>query len=238
MFLTFEDRPSWSPFIERVWRCRGGAGGRFLSMAEGVLELVVTRLPGLTRVTLRGPVTRAIAVDCPPGGHWVAIRFSPGTYLPRLPTVLLLDHNDLELPVTADGRFWMEGGCWEIPGFETAEVFVARLVRQGSLARDPAVAAAVAGDPQPLGRRSVQRRFRHATGLTPGQFRQIERARHAAQLLEGGAAILDVAYSTGYADQAHLTRSLTRLIGQTPLKIQRRAAQLSFSFKTEQAGPG
>jgi hypothetical protein len=53
-FLTFEDRPSSSPFIERVWRCHSSSGGVFYSMAEGNFELVVTRLEGLTLVTLRG----------------------------------------------------------------------------------------------------------------------------------------------------------------------------------------
>jgi hypothetical protein len=75
MFLTFEDRRSDSPFIERVWRSHSAAGGVFQSIAESNLELVVTRLPGLTRVTLRGPVTAPSMVDCPPNGQWFAIRF-------------------------------------------------------------------------------------------------------------------------------------------------------------------
>src|ERR1700740_2879770 len=99
MFLTFQDRPSNSPLIERVWRCHSTAGGVFHSMAEGNLELVVTRLPGFTRVTLRGPGTRATTRAGPPNGQWFAIRFRPGTYLPQLPTVLLLDHSDLDFPL-------------------------------------------------------------------------------------------------------------------------------------------
>src|SRR4029077_12379591 len=102
MFLTFEDRPSDSPFVERVWRARTIDGGVFHSIAESNLELVITRLPGLTRVTLRGPFTKPSMVDCPANGQWIAIRFRLGTYLPRIPTALLLDHNSLELLVTAD----------------------------------------------------------------------------------------------------------------------------------------
>jgi hypothetical protein len=64
MFLTFEDRPSDSPFVERVWRARTIDGGVFRSIAESNLELVITRLPGLTRVTLRGPVTKPSMVWC------------------------------------------------------------------------------------------------------------------------------------------------------------------------------
>ena len=115
MFLAFEDRRSDSPFVERVWRCHShGGGGAFYSMAEGNLELVVTRLPSWVFVTLRGPVTKASRVECPPDGEWLAIRFRPGTFLPQLPTALLLNYNDLNCPTSGD-RFWFAGRSWEIP---------------------------------------------------------------------------------------------------------------------------
>jgi hypothetical protein len=233
MFLTFEDRPSSSPYVERVWRCHSTTGGPFHSMAEGNLELVVTRLGGFVQVTIRGPVTRATSVHCPANGQWFAIRFRLGTYFPGLATARLLDHRDLHLPATNDGRFWLGHDPWEIPDFENAEVFVARIAKRGLIAIEPAVDAAMQGDPQLLSRRSVQRHFLRATGVTHAQFRKIERARHAAVLLRNGTCILDVVYAAGYCDQPHLTRSLKYLIGQTPMKILRNQAQLSFSYNTE-----
>jgi hypothetical protein len=198
-------------------------------------ELVVTRLEGLTAVTLRGPVTRALPFVCPANGEWVAIRFRVGTYFPRWPATALLDHTDLNLPVTRDGRFWLEGAAWEIPSFENAEVFLGRLARVGAIALDPTIPVAVEGDRQALSRRSVQRRFLRVTGMTHAQFRQIQRARYAAALLRGGSAILDVVHRAGYFDQPHLTRSMARLIGQTPSTILRNEAQLSFSHQAEPA---
>jgi AraC-like DNA-binding protein len=44
--------------------------------------------------------------------------------------------------------------------------------------------------------------------------------------------ILDAVHEAGYFDQAHLTRSLKRLIGQTPGQIARGETQLSFLYKT------
>jgi hypothetical protein len=237
MFLTFEDRPSGSPYVERVWRSCSTTGGPFHSMAEGNLELVVTRLGGFAQVTLRGPVTQAATVDCPANGQWFAIRFRLGTYFPGLATAVLLNHCDLHLPTTKDGRFWLAGEPWEIPGYENAEVFVTRLARRGIIVMEPAVQAAIEGDPQLLSRRSVQRHFLRATGITHAQFRKIERARHAVELLRYGAGILDVVHDAGYYDQAHLTRSLKCLIGQTPMKILRNEAQLSFLYKTELVAP-
>lgn len=232
MFLRFEDRCSDSPLVERVWRAQSAGGGLMHSMAEANLELVVSRLDGQTQVLFRGPVTQPRMVACPPNGRWLAIRFRLGTYLPRWPTALLRDGANLELPTTADGRFWLDGAAWETPSFETAETFVAHLARRGLVARDTAVEAALQGDAQALTRRSVQRHFQHATGMTHMRFQQVERARYAAAMLRSGAPILDVVHDAGYFDQAHLNRSLTRLIGQTPAKIFRKEAQLSFLYKT------
>jgi hypothetical protein len=171
-------------------------------------------------------------VDCPPNGQWTAIRFRLGTYLPKLPTALLLNHNSLDLPLIADDGFWLEGAAWEIPTFENAEVFVDRLAQHGAIARDDAVSAAILGDPQALTLRSVQRHFLQATGMSHGLHRQIERARFAVNLLRSGWPILDVVHSAGYSDQPHLTHSLKRLTGQTPMTIVREKAQLSFLYNT------
>jgi AraC-like DNA-binding protein len=232
MFLRFRDRPSDSPYIERVWRGRSDGGGPFVSVAAGHLELVVTRLADLTMVTIRGPETRATTIDCPPDGEWAAIRFRLGAHMPALPTHLLVDHRDVDLPVAADGSFALLGSRWPLPDLDNAERYVDALARRGVIARDDAVEAAMRGDRQRLTSRSVQRHFRRTTGMTHGQFRQIQRARHAANLLRDGAPILDTVHEAGYFDQAHLTRSLKILIGETPASIIRRDAQLSFLYKT------
>src|SRR6476659_4432551 len=139
MFLRFADRPSDSPYIERVWRGRSDGGGPFLSVAAGHLELVVTRLADFTMVTLRGPETRATTIECPPDGEWAAIRFRLGVHMPSLPTHLLLDHRDVNLPVSADGSFELQGFRWPLPDLENAERYVDRLARCGVIARDDVV---------------------------------------------------------------------------------------------------
>ena len=68
--------------------------------------------------------------------------------------------------------------------------------------------------------------------MTYSTIRQIERARHATRLLRAGVSIPDAVDEAGYYDQAHLTRSLKRLIGQTPAQVLRGEKQLSFLYKT------
>jgi AraC-like DNA-binding protein len=233
MFIHFDaDRPSDSPFVERVWRCHSIGGGPFLAVASSHWELVVTRLADQTTVTLHGPETRAREVYCPPNGEWFAIRFKAGTFMPQLPVARLLNGRDVNLPPAWRGRFRLEDCAWEIPDFDNAETFVARLARRGIIRRDAAVAAALQGDELALTRRSAQRHFLLAAGMTHNTLKQIERARHATQLLAAGAAPGDAAFEAGYFDQAHLTRSLRLLVGLTPARISRHERQLSFLYKT------
>jgi methylphosphotriester-DNA--protein-cysteine methyltransferase len=118
----------------------------------------------------------------------------------------------------------------------TQRCWWARLARADLLVRDRAVGAALAGDWQALSRRSAQRHFRLATGVTHRTYRQIQRARYAAGLLHSGATIGETVHQAGYFDQAHLTRSLKRLIGESPARIRRQERQLSFLYKTSLQG--
>jgi methylphosphotriester-DNA--protein-cysteine methyltransferase len=121
----------------------------------------------------------------------------------------------------------------EYPSFDNAEALVKRLARSGILARDPVVEDTLLRRPNELSLRSAQRHFLRSTGVTYAKFRQIERARYATTLLREGVPILDVVCCLGYFDQAHLTRSLRRFIGETPTQIIQRIKQLSFLYKTE-----
>jgi hypothetical protein len=232
MVISFDDRISDSPFVERIWCSRSERAGTFLSVAASHFEMVVTRYRGRTFLTVRGPETKAAPADCPADGEWLGIRFKLGAFMPRLVPRNLFDRRDVTLPDATGSSFWLNGSAWEYPDLENAETFVARLVRKGIVTRDAIVDAAVHGRPQESSLRSNQRHFLQATGLTHSTIRQIERARYATNLLRQGVSILDTVAAAGYFDQAHLTRSLTYRIGQTPTQIMRGGQQLSFLYKT------
>jgi Helix-turn-helix domain len=232
MFIAFEDRPSDSPFIERVWTSYSERAGEFVSVASPLVEMVVTRFRNQLFLTVRGPETRATRAECPPEGEWVGIRFTLGTFLPRFPPGSIGDRRDVTLPGAATRAFWLGGSAWEFPDFENAETFVSRLARKGLLVREPGVDAWIHHEPHRQSLRSARRHFLRATGITHAAFRSISRARYATALLRDGAPILDVVQRAGYFDQPHLSRSLVRLIGQTPAEIARGNTQLSFLYKT------
>lgn len=68
-----------------------------------------------------------------------------------------------------------------------------------------------------LGPESVSRGFRRAYGVSPRRYRLEARVRHALRSLHGPApGLAALALDCGFADQAHLTRSVSRLTGRSP----------------------
>ncbi len=228
--LIFEDRPSDSSVVERVWRSHSVRGGEFHSMAASNWVMVVTRHQGNVFFTVRGPETKSSIADCPADGEWIGIHFKLGTFMPLLSNLDLRDRNDVTLLGASDRSFWLNGSAWEYPSFDNADTFVDRLVKRGLVAADPRVETVVQGLSEPSSLRTEQRHFLRATGITWATARQIERARRATFLLKNGTPILQVVHDVGYFDQAHLTRSLKRFIGRTPAQIVRAEGQLSLLY--------
>lgn len=220
--FQLEEREADSPFIDAVWRTKSAPHQSFISIAKSHWQIVVWRQAGQTHVTVRGPETQATAVPIPEDAEFVGVQIRVGAFMPDLP-VLSLVGGDLILPRSVGNSVRLNGSTFEIPNYDNIDAFVNKLAREGLLVSDPVVSAVVQGRETDLCRRSIERRVRRATGLTLGAIRQIERAKKAADLLDRGATILDVATRAGYADQAHLTRSLKRFVGQTPGQIAKEA---------------
>jgi hypothetical protein len=213
--FAFGVRASDSPFVEKVWRTNSVPVESFISVAEPHWELVVTRQRSETRMTVRGPETKASIVAIPQDAEFVGIQFRLGAFMPHFPLDRLVDRG-IDLPDAGSRSFWLDASAWQFPAYEDADVFVDRLVRRGLLVREV---------DRRSSERTAQRRTLRSTGLTRRAIGQIERALRAVELVRQGAPLREVAQCAGYADQAHLTRALKRFVGMTP-------RQVSLSFKT------
>lgn len=218
MVFDIDTRPSDSPFVEAIYRTRSLGGGSFTSIATTQWEMVVTKQRGKVTISLRGPETKASPAPIPEDAEFLGIIFKHGTFMPRLPGNKLVDV-EIHLPETVKNSFQLFGDTWEFPDFENVEPFVDRLLRKDLLTHDQVVEDVLRGKTQDLSLRSIQRRFQHVTGLTYKSIQQTERAQRALTLLQSGVPIPETAYQTGYFDQSHLTRSVKRLLGQTPAQI-------------------
>lgn len=64
---------------------------------------------------------------------------------------------------------------------------------------------------------TVSRGFRQVYGLSPSAFRAEVRGRRAwRRIVDAGPALTDLAYELGFADQAHMTRTVRAITGQPP----------------------
>lgn len=222
MEFVFDEKSATSSFVEIIWQGHSDLAGTFTSVATSNWEMVFTTFNGRTSITARGPETKASTADYPADADFFGITFKLGTFMPHLPIKTLCDRQDASLSELSGNSFWLYGSTWEIPTFDNADVFISQLIRQDILVYDPIVAAAIQGDTPDLSIRTLQYRFLQATGLTHKTIQQIDRAHHAVLLLEQGVPVLETALELGYFDQAHLTHSLKRFIGQTPAQVAQR----------------
>src|SRR5262245_44160673 len=206
--FAIQSRAARSEFIERTWWAKSVQENAFISVAASHWEMCVTRGERGASVTVRGPESVASIVPIPRDAEFFGIEFSLGTYMPALPPRELVDR-----------AIALDVNEWQVPSADNVDVVVDGLARAGLLVHDPIAAAAVRGDANGLSARSLERRVLRATGLTRGAIRQIRRAETAVDLLTCGVPTREVAGAAGYSDQAHLTRSLKRFVGQTPSVI-------------------
>jgi AraC-like DNA-binding protein len=220
MSFIVENRASDSPYVEMVMHGHTAARGVAIRPAECRWHMVLVRLNGEAQFRIVGPHTAAGELPYIEGVELLWIKLRLGAFMPHLPVADFRDA-EITLPGAASQSFWLKGSAWQFPTFENADAFVARLVREEILVRDPVVETALRDEADDVAGRTLRHRFARATGLSWKHIQQVERAQRAAALLRHGVSVLDTAYELGYADQPHLTRSLKQFIGHTPGQLAR-----------------
>src|SRR5688572_1302391 len=138
MFPNFEERPSDSPLVERIWMTQSERARSFTSISRVSWSIVISKWSGHISLSIHGPETGATHKEFPIEGEWFGIDFKLGTFLPHLPPYSIMDRS-ITLPEAADHSFWLDSSAWQFPNYENADTFVNRLVREGLLMCDPVV---------------------------------------------------------------------------------------------------
>ncbi|MFI5715740.1 helix-turn-helix domain-containing protein [Nocardia sp. NPDC051750] len=219
MGLLFETRASDSPWVASVWTCRSDQVAEMTSVASETWGLVFWEQQGTAYAAVTGPESRTGTAPVPEGAAFVGIQFAVGTSLRAVTTQSLVD-SGISLPEVTHRTFWLDGARRETPHPDDAEALVDRLVREGVVVHDRLVSEVLRGHRPAVSDRTLERRFRAATGLTQGAVRQIERARTAAMLLASGEADMDIVDKLGYYDEPHLARALRRYVGRTARQLR------------------
>lgn len=214
----YEERAAASPHVECTWQARAVREERYLVPAVEHWDIWFAREPdGRMLAGLSGPALGSRWIASVVGEHGWGVQLRAHVVVPGVAKRLLLG-GELRLPV-ADGFVEISGRRVPVPSFEDLEAFVEELLRLDVLRSDDDVRRALAGDDVGYSERHWQRRVRDSTGITRKQIAQLARAREAYALLQRGVTPAECAVTCGYADQAHLTRSLRLLHGETPARI-------------------
>ena len=101
-----------------------------------------------------------------------------------------------------------------------------------ALRADPDLALADWARATGLDPASVSRGFARAYGVSPKRFRLESRTRRALAALDGWAGNLaGLAADQGFADQAHLTRSVVALTGAPPVRFRAKSVQAGVGIR-------
>ncbi|HET9411789.1 MAG TPA: helix-turn-helix domain-containing protein [Candidatus Saccharimonadales bacterium] len=213
--LTLEENTPDSPLVFMSWRATAHKPGVHKALAMQYWTFLFALVDGKKFVTLHRPHTKAVFLDYKKGVYW-GVLLQAHVFMPKL-----IKNNvpakGVELPVEGD-YFFLGGHKLCIPDYEHTDSFAEELQRKGIVTVDALVAKALNGQAY-MSPRTIQRRMLYVAGITQRELHMIRKARHAYSLLQDGVPIADAAAQAGYVDQAHLTKSLKLLAGQTPAQI-------------------
>ncbi|MBW8843879.1 MAG: helix-turn-helix transcriptional regulator [Burkholderiales bacterium] len=209
------DSASAARFIARIEQVEYTAAALEPARPDGTWDLVFWQGCHGLMVLQTGQTDRVVQLPGEAGDRYFNIAFRPEVYMPKRPGVAMANQGHVhELAGPRDCL--IDGERLVLPNFDNAEQFVLTLARRGLIEVDRLVLRARQSGWHRVDDRSLQRHSAHVTGLSPKKLQQIARADAAAALLSRGAKPADVAAELGYADQAHLTNSLRRLLDVTP----------------------
>jgi AraC-like DNA-binding protein len=200
-----------APYVQRV-------------VPDGCIDLIWSDWDG--QIHVAGPDTGPFLAGIPPGGRYVGVRFRPGLAPPALGVpahavrdgrVPLSELWGAEAEALADAL----AATGPDPAAVLTSAVAARLRTADPV--DPAVPALVrelsgtsvreAAVRLGLSERQLRRRSLTAFGYGPKTLQRILRFQRALALVHAGRPPADVAYATGYADQAHLAHEIRDLAG-------------------------
>jgi hypothetical protein len=217
-------RPSDSPLVESIRRIAFTSAGAMPMTPDACWDIAIFRpAAGGVHVLRTGLTTHAVDVTHEAGDEILVISFRPSVFMPVMPGDAMRDRG-VFLETSCRDRFRIGSDVLEIPTFDNADAFIAKLVRNTVVENNDFVAAIIAGNPKATTERTLQRHFLRTTGLTWKKFTLIQRAERAVALLRSGRPAAEIALDLGYADQAHMINSLRAIMGRTPGEMARETA--------------
>ena len=241
-----------SGVMEHLWverRARGVSGWRVVPDASPHLIAAVTASgpTRVIRVQLVGARSCAATIDVTRRVFTVGVRFRPGA-VPALVDASAREFVDRSVAiadvVNSDVLTELELGPDAPPSVIAHELIglvrracrrrPARTFLRDAVPTTLTVAELARQLREPT--RSLRERAHREVGLSPKRMLRVLRLHAALHARRSGYSWSAVAHAAGYADQAHLTRELRALLGETPSTWQARGSAVSFKTANRAIG--
>ena len=188
-------------------------------LPDGCLDLIWSD----GRLLVAGPDTTAHEMNSPAGQVYTGLRFVPGTG-PSVFGVPAHELRDSRVPLDQIWPQRLVDGLTARVSDASDRAAVLLDIARPRIRVDPVIVAVVAGlragravsvvaDEVGLSERQLLRRSLAAFGYGPKTLARVLRMERALALAARGVTAAEVAVSTGYADQAHLSREVKALAG-------------------------
>jgi AraC-like DNA-binding protein len=227
-----------APFVSHYWLGLDNSEAAYRALPDGCVDIVLEVNGCNWRGWAYGTTTYPTDISCRQGSHYLGIRFKPGQSRHFL-GVAAHDLTDTRVDLDALMRFPGETVGARIAGSELFHE-LDRILMESLRAAAPEVShvdravrliEAAHGNirveelARRLGksRRQIERTFLHTIGVSSKFFMTVVRTRCAARLIvdQRQRALCELAVAAGYADQSHMTRDFSRLIGASPASLRR-----------------
>lgn len=235
-YLEFAPPPHLRGYVECLWASKNAAAPRTkIVFPDGCADIIVTE----TSVHVAGPMTTAEHVRLAPNAVVTGIRFHPGAAA----SALGVSADEMVNAAVPLGGVWGSAGDQATSNLNSAtsarerlgllaQTMTSRLsslrppddisIAAGrTLSHQPEIPLAEMASQLGLSERQLRRRIQESVGYSPRTLARIMRFQLflAAKDENSAASLADLAVSTGYADQPHLTRECRALTGLTPAAL-------------------
>ncbi len=204
----------------------GGSSKTHLIVPDGCTDLVLQD----STIRIVGPMTRARVVESCPSDVW-GIRFAQGVVV----GLIGVSPKELRDCVESAPRLPGLGSAVKKPTYASVLEALGHLTRTYTqteearrcayiaerLKKAPATTVKVLALEVGWSERHLRRCFVEQTGLTPKRFARVMRFQRFATWIHAEPTLADLAYRSGYADQAHMTRECKAHTGLTPRAYRR-----------------
>ncbi|MBN9379132.1 MAG: AraC family transcriptional regulator [Chitinophagaceae bacterium] len=235
-YITTPPHPALTPYIDAYWSVNGAGHGTVTNriLPDGCVDIIFNvgeddQVMKSGKAYLVGTMTRTIESMVNPDTHLVGVRFKPAAFSVFYKFSSLHEITDraiecekglapalacMKAPTEGWNKFFLEKVSE--PGhalFPILEDIQRRhgQVRVEELTRRHFVTA-----------RQLERSFKYYTGISPKEFINQARFRHALQAIrhrQPGKDLADIAFACGYYDQAHLSNEIRRYSGTMPSQL-------------------